>query len=81
MTRGPCPGGVGGGGGDSNMKMTRCVCQESKNVPILNDTFLNILHTHFLGYYQAKFIYHLLSLIFVNLAYLHIDCSVPAQYM
>ena len=33
--------GVGGrgGGGDSNMKMPRCVCQESDNVPILNDTF------------------------------------------
>ena len=29
----------GGGGGDSNMKMPGCVCQESENVPILNDTF------------------------------------------
>ena len=27
------------GGGDSNMKMPGCVCQESENVPILNDTF------------------------------------------
>ena len=25
-------------GGDSNMKMPGCVCQESENIPILNDT-------------------------------------------
>ena len=29
----------GGGGGDSNMKMPGCVCQESENAPVLNDTF------------------------------------------
>ena len=28
-----------GGGGDSNMKMPGCVCQESENIAILNDTF------------------------------------------
>ena len=29
--------GPGGGGGNSNMKMPGCVCQESENIPILND--------------------------------------------
>ena len=29
-------GGSSGGGGDSNMKIHGCVCQESENVPILN---------------------------------------------
>ena len=48
--------GLEGGGGDSNMKMPGCVCQESENVPIVNDTFkgenipifiLDITHTHY----------------------------------